>query len=58
VALVAALGLAMNVLSAWLLSGGHQHHDHAHGHVVHHHDNNMRSAFTHVLASSRSGRGT
>jgi cation diffusion facilitator family transporter len=28
---IAVLGLAVNVASAWLLSGGH-HHDHAHGH--------------------------
>jgi cation diffusion facilitator family transporter len=50
--LVAVLGLIVNVVSAWLLSGGHHHHDHAHGHDVHHHDNNMRSAFTHVLADA------
>jgi cation diffusion facilitator family transporter len=32
---IAVLGLAVNVASAWLLSGGHHHghsHDHAHGH--------------------------
>ena len=30
---IAVLGLAINVASAWLLSGGHHHgHDHAHGH--------------------------
>ena len=32
---IAALGLVVNVVSAWLLSGGH-HHDDSHGH--HHHD--------------------
>jgi cation diffusion facilitator family transporter len=33
---IAVLGLAVNVASAWLLSGGHHHgHGHAHGH---HHD--------------------
>src|SRR3979411_329697 len=33
---IAVLGLAVNVASAWLLSGGHHHgHSHAHGH---HHD--------------------
>ena len=35
---IAALGLLVNVASAWLLAGGHDHgHGHAHGHV-HHHD--------------------
>jgi len=35
---IAVLGLAVNVASAWLLSGGHHHgHDHAHGHA-HGHD--------------------
>ena len=35
---IAVLGLAVNVASAWLLSGGH-HHDHGHGHAHgHHHD--------------------
>src|SRR5947207_1757101 len=29
---IACLGLAVNVASAWLLSGGHYDHDHAHGH--------------------------
>ncbi len=29
---IAALGLAVNVGSAWLLSGGHHHHGHGHGH--------------------------
>src|SRR6204780_4768043 len=33
---IAVLGLAVNVASAWLLSGGH-HHDHSHGHS-HGHD--------------------
>jgi cation diffusion facilitator family transporter len=40
---IAALGLAVNVVSAWLLSrGGHDHHHgHAHGHL-HHHDETRR----------------
>src|ERR1700719_4860249 len=29
---IACLGLAVNVASAWLLSGGHHGHDHGHGH--------------------------
>src|SRR5579872_3865166 len=31
---IAALGLLVNIASAWLLAGGH---DHAHGHGHHHH---------------------
>ncbi len=29
---IACLGLAVNVASVWLLSGGHDHHGHGHGH--------------------------
>jgi cation diffusion facilitator family transporter len=54
---VAVLGLAVNLLSAWLLRDDHDHHhghdhphDHAHGH--HHHDNNLRAAYVHVLADA------
>ncbi|HET6526436.1 CDF family Co(II)/Ni(II) efflux transporter DmeF [Sphingopyxis sp.] len=53
--LVAVLGLAVNVVSALLLMGGHHHHghghDHDHGHH-HGHDNNLRSAYFHVLADA------
>ncbi len=36
--LIAALGLLVNIASAWLLAGGHDHgHGHGHGHA-HHHD--------------------
>jgi len=59
---VAVLGLAVNVISAWLLSTGtqghaHPHdHGHDHGHVHdhhhHHHDLNLRSAYLHVLADA------
>lgn len=41
---IAVLGLAVNVTSAWLLSGGHHHghrHDHSHGHD-HEHDHDHR----------------
>src|SRR5512139_2586916 len=52
---VAILGLAVNVVSAWLLSTGHAHahdHDHhAHG-AGHHHDLNLRSAYLHVVADA------
>jgi cation diffusion facilitator family transporter len=61
---IAALGLGVNLLSAWLLRGephghGHEHHHHEHdhhhhGHIHdhHHRDNNLRSAYLHVLADA------
>ncbi|MFO1407837.1 MAG: CDF family Co(II)/Ni(II) efflux transporter DmeF [Steroidobacteraceae bacterium] len=64
---IAVLGLAVNVVSAWLLSagagGGHHGHDHGHGHGhahTHgqdhgghaHHDLNLRSAYMHVIADA------
>ena len=62
---VAVIGLAVNIASVFLLSGGHghhhghdHHHDHAHdhGHNHDHHarhdDNNMRSAVVHVMADA------
>jgi len=35
---IAALGLLVNVASAWLLAGGHHDHGHSHGRTDHHHD--------------------
>jgi cation diffusion facilitator family transporter len=56
---IAVIGLLVNIASAALLSSGHHHHghhdhghDHDHHHGAHHHDNNMRSAFMHVLADA------
>jgi cation diffusion facilitator family transporter len=50
---VAVLGLAVNLLSAWLLRDTHDHHhDHGHSHEHHHHDNNLRAAYVHVLADA------
>jgi cation diffusion facilitator family transporter len=62
---VAALGLCVNLASAWLLRGSHDHHhghdqlhdhddDHAHDdhHDHHHHDNNLRAAYVHVMADA------
>jgi cation diffusion facilitator family transporter len=52
---VACLGLAVNLLSAWLLRGHHDHHGHAHAHDHddhHHRDNNFRAAYVHVLADA------
>ncbi|WP_017903956.1 CDF family Co(II)/Ni(II) efflux transporter DmeF [Pseudomonas asplenii] len=55
--LIAVIGLAVNIVSALLLAGvaGHGHgqgHDHPpHGHA-HGEDNNLRSAYVHVLADA------
>ncbi|MGF6817092.1 cation diffusion facilitator family transporter [Paraburkholderia atlantica] len=58
-AVIAAIGLVVNIVSALLLSGGHAHHGpHDHDHHHHHHghahgsDNNLRSAYVHVLADA------
>ncbi|MBT9265012.1 CDF family Co(II)/Ni(II) efflux transporter DmeF [Pseudomonas sp. MG-9] len=56
--LIAIVGLGVNILSAFLLMGHHghdhgHHHDHTHDHDHHHHhDNNLRSAYVHVLADA------
>jgi cation diffusion facilitator family transporter len=63
--IIAAVGLGVNIASAFLLSGGHHHHHghdhHGLGHEHHHHahvhgaqqgDNNLRSAYVHVLADA------
>lgn len=50
---VAALGLAVNLASAWLLhdkGNGHGHDHHAGGH--HHADHNLRAAYFHVLTDA------
>jgi cation diffusion facilitator family transporter len=49
---VAALGLCVNLVSAWLLRGSHDHHHHGHDHHHHHHDNNLRAAYIHVIADA------
>ncbi len=55
---VAVLGLAVNLLSAWLLDVPHDHdhshgHDHAHDHDHDHdHDHNLRAAYLHVVADA------
>jgi cation diffusion facilitator family transporter len=64
---LAVVGLAVNLVSAWLLHEGHDHHeDHGHadhddddhdghGHAgghAHHHDTNLRAAYLHVLADA------
>jgi cation diffusion facilitator family transporter len=47
--LVAVLGLAVNLVSAFLLRDEH-HHEHDHGHQ--HHDHNLKAAYFHVLADA------
>jgi cation diffusion facilitator family transporter len=49
---VAALGLGVNLVSAWLLRDIHDHHGHGHSHGHRHHDNNLRAAYVHVLADA------
>lgn len=58
---IAALGLGVNLLCAWLLKDGHHGHDHGHAHDHHdrehdhghhHHDINLRSAYLHVIADA------
>jgi cation diffusion facilitator family transporter len=56
---IAVVGLAVNLLSARLLSGDHHHHHDHDGHDDHddhdhhhHHDHNLRAAYWHVLADA------
>lgn len=62
---ISVVGLVANVASVWLLGGHHHGHDHSHGHGhsgderhhhgshgEHGHDNNLRSAYFHVLADA------
>ncbi|MGU3314111.1 CDF family Co(II)/Ni(II) efflux transporter DmeF [Sphingomonas sp. M6A6_1c] len=61
-AAIATLGLVVNIVSALLLGGGHHHGHEAHGHHhddhahphphAHGGDNNLRSAYVHVLADA------
>jgi cation diffusion facilitator family transporter len=44
---VAVLGLAINLVSAWLLGDAHHDHDHDHDH-----DHNLHAAYVHVLADA------
>jgi len=58
--LVGVLGLAVNVVCAFILGGAHHHHHddhhhHHHGHDHdhhHHHDLNLKSAYLHVIADA------
>lgn len=57
--LIAIAGLIVNIVSALLLGHGHSHghehsheHSHEHEHAHHGHDNNLKSAYVHVLADA------
>jgi len=60
--LIAVVGLIVNIISALLLGHGHSHghaheghdhdHDHDHDHVHHGNDNNLKSAYVHVIADA------
>lgn len=58
--LIAIVGLIVNIVSALLLGHGHSHsHGHSHGHDHDHHDhghhghdNNLKSAYVHVIADA------
>ena len=52
---IAALGLCVNLVCAFLLKDDPHHHAHEHGggsSVSHHHDLNLRAAYVHVLADA------
>ena len=50
---IAALGLGVNLLSAWLLRDEHDHNRHDHGDAHgHSRDLNLRAAYVHVLADA------
>ena len=50
---IAAVGLLVNLVCAWLLKDGHSHHDGHDEHLDHHHhDLNLRSAYFHVVADA------
>ena len=60
---IAGIGLAVNVICAFILADAHghahgdahdhgHHHDHSHGHSHGSGDNNMRAAYVHVLADA------
>jgi cation diffusion facilitator family transporter len=57
--IVGVLGLAVNLVCAYILGQAHHQHDHAHDHShpahehhPHHHDLNLKSAYFHVVADA------
>jgi cation diffusion facilitator family transporter len=49
---VAVLGLAVNIVSAWLLQDQHEHHHEDFPEKVHRHDHNLYAAYLHVIADA------
>ena len=49
---VAAIGLVVNLICAYLLHAGPEHHHEHHKHGNHQHDHNLRAAYLHVLADA------
>jgi len=49
---VAVVGLAVNLFSAWVLQDHHHGHDHEEGHDHGHHDHNIKAAYLHVMADA------
>jgi cation diffusion facilitator family transporter len=51
---IAAVGLVVNLVSAWILGAGHgrEHHDDHDNHRHHDHDHNHRAALFHVIADA------
>jgi cation diffusion facilitator family transporter len=51
---IAAAGLAINLICAWVLKDKPHHHHHGHAHDGHHHnhDLNLKAAYLHVLADA------
>jgi cation diffusion facilitator family transporter len=49
---VAWVGLAVNLVSAWMLRDDPHHGGHDPAHPAHHHDHNLRGAYLHVLADA------
>lgn len=53
---ISVLGLAVNLVCAWLLKGSEHHHHHGHHDHEHHHEHgqdlNLRSAYIHVITDA------
>jgi len=49
---VAVVGLAVNLFSAWVLQDHHHGHDHEEDHDHGHHDHNIKAAYLHVMADA------
>jgi len=50
--IVATIGLVINIISAFLLQGGHSHAHRHNSDENHHHDHNLRAAYFHVMADA------